>query len=140
MIFLAMASMLIGVSQVPAETPIPAKIKENLQCRAIVVGVSRSGDVLVCRTRAEWRRYDSCRGSVTRYCAPKNRTKLGTATSFALSEDSRIICRNLKATGSRLATQRVCLPQREWQRMWDETSKAVAVLQDKSMKVPEIPR
>jgi hypothetical protein len=45
-------------------------------------------------------------------------------------EDLRIVCRTLQGTGSRLNSQRVCMPKREWQRMWDNGREATSSLQD----------
>jgi hypothetical protein len=44
--------------------------------------------------------------------------------------DLKIVCRTLQGTGSRLNSQRVCLPKREWQRMWDNGREATSSLQD----------
>lgn len=60
---------------------------------------------------------------------------LGPPTAFALNEDSRIVCRIVKVTGTRLASQRACLPQREWERMWKDSAEAMLKLQDKSTRV-----
>ena len=106
------------------------KIEKPLHCRIMVVGASRSGDITICRTRAAWRQLDSCRGA-TRYCTPEQKAALRAKhTAFSLSEDSRIVCRILSETGSRLRTQQTCLPKREWQRMWDESSYGVRKLQE----------
>jgi hypothetical protein len=43
-------------------------------------------------------------------------------TPFKNKDDAKIICRTLIGTGSRLNTQRVCLPKREWDRMSAENS------------------
>lgn len=110
------------------------KIETPLQCRVMVAGASRSQDITVCRTRAAWRDLESCRGA-TRYCSPEQKAALAAKhTAFSLSEDSRIVCRILSATGSRLRSQRTCMPQREWQRMWDESSYGVRKLQDQSTR------
>jgi hypothetical protein len=49
-------------------------------------------------------------------------------------EDMRIVCRTLQGTGSRLNTERVCLPKREWQRMWDNGREEAGSLQDHASK------
>ena len=105
------------------------------ECRIISEGASRSSDVTICRAKAQWRKRDLCRG-VTRYCSPQQKAEMfGKRTAFSLSEDSRIVCRVLLATGSRLSTERVCLPNREWQRMWDDSSSTTPKLQDQSTRV-----
>ena len=105
------------------------------ECRIISEGASRSSDVTICRAKAQWRKRDLCRG-VTRYCSPEQKAEMfGKRTAFSLSEDSRIVCRVLLATGSRLSSERVCLPNREWQRMWDDSSSTTLRLQDQSTRV-----
>ena len=118
----------------PEPQVVLGKIEKPLQCRIMVSGVSRSGDISICRTKAAWRALESCRGA-TRYCSPEQKAALtARRTAFSLSEDSRIVCRLLSATGSRLRSQQTCLPRREWQRMWDENSTAVRKLQDQSIR------
>jgi hypothetical protein len=46
-------------------------------------------------------------------------------TPFKNKDDAKIICRTLVGTGSRLDTQRVCLPKREWDRMYTENSEGL---------------
>ena len=46
-------------------------------------------------------------------------------TPFTNKDDAKIICRTLVGTGSRLDTQRVCLPKREWNRMYTENSEGL---------------
>jgi len=62
-------------------------------------------------------------------------------SAFPLNEDSRVICRIMAQTGSRLRSAKVCLPQREWQRMWDNGTEATRSLQDNySKRDPSTPR
>ena len=109
----------------------------TLYCRNMVIGVSRSSDISVCKTKAAWADWDSCQGP-TRYCSPAQKAAMRARHSaFPLNEDSRIICRILAGTGSRLRSQNVCLPQREWQRMWDNGKEATHYLQDNySKRIP----
>ena len=135
-------SILIALLSLPASaSPAPQeplrKIEKPLQCRMMVAGVSRSADISICRTKAAWSELDSCRGG-TRYCSPEQKAAMTAKhMAFSLSEDSRIICRLLSATGSRLRTQQTCMPRREWQRMWDDSSSATLKLQDKSTRARE---
>lgn len=135
------ASVILSLAAA-ASTPEPkvtiGKIDTPLQCRIMVLGMSRSEDVTICRTKAAWRELESCRGA-TRYCSPEQKAAIAAKhTAFSLSEDSRIVCRMLSATGSRLRSQQTCLPQREWRRMWDESSSAVLKrIQDHSTRPPE---
>lgn len=106
----------------------------SLYCRNMVIGVSRSSDVSICRTKAAWADWDSCQG-VTRYCSPAQKAAMRAKyTAFALNEDSRVVCRILRGTGSRLGSTNVCLPQREWQRMWDNGQETAHSLQDNYSK------
>ena len=137
------AALLVQASVLPAPaetSPAGAQlgeIKKPLECRIIVTGVSRSGDVTICKTRAAWRELALCRGA-TRYCSPEQKAAIAARhTAFSLSEDSRIICRLLSATGSRLRTQQTCMAQREWQRMWDESRATMGHLQNKQSTRPE---
>jgi hypothetical protein len=126
------ARLSVAISNPETQAPF-RKIEKALQCRIMVLGLSRSGDVTICRTKAAWRELESCRGP-TRYCSPEQKAALAAKhTAFALSENSRIICRLVSATGSRLRSQQLCMPQREWQRMWDDSSFSVFEMQDKSI-------
>jgi hypothetical protein len=131
------ASVLISLSAAinnPEPQTALRRIEKPLQCRILAAGVSRSGDVTICRTKAAWRELESCRGA-TRYCTPEQKRALAARhTAFSLSEDSRIICRSLSGTGSRLRSQQTCMPRREWQRMWDDSSAGVRKLQDQSTR------
>lgn len=110
--------------------------KPTLYCRNMVVGASKSGDIAVCKTRAAWADWDSCQG-VTRYCSPAQKAAMRAKyTAFALNEDSRIVCRIVNATGSRLSSRKLCMAQREWQRMWDESREETRNYQDYFSKKP----
>ena len=106
------------------------KGQPTLYCRNLVVGVSRSSDVSVCKSKAAWADWDSCQG-VTRYCSPAQKAAMRAKYSaFPLNEDSRVVCRVMRGTGSRLGAAKVCMPQREWQRMWDNGQEAARNMQD----------
>ena len=140
MFTIAIASLLVSAN---SSVPVQAGLMKDAPvryCRALVAGISRSGDVKICRTKTEWARWDACRGA-TRYCGPTETAALGRNTPFPLTEDARIVCRDLRGTGSRLSTQRTCLPQREWQRMWDDGRETMGSLQNHQSKQPgEVPR
>ena len=57
-------------------------------------------------------------------------------TPFKKTDDAKIICRTLIGTGSRLNTQRVCLPKREWDRMYTENSEGVRKTQSEHSTLP----
>lgn len=146
MLVLVMSSIAVA-SSVSAQPATPSLKGEPTRiCREMNNASSRLYATKVCRTRAEWRRWEACHGSVTRYCTPKKKTSvevasLGRETAFPLNEDSRIICRPLKETGTRIVVHETCLPKREWDRMWTDTSEAVRKLQgDFSTRAPPEPR
>ena len=146
MLALVMSSIAVA-SSVSAQPATPTLKGEPTRiCREMNNASSRLYATKVCRTRAEWRRWEACHGSVTRYCTPKKKTSvevasLGRETAFPLNEDSRIICRPLKETGTRIVVHETCLPKREWDRMWTDTSEAVRKLQgDFSTRAPPEPR
>ena len=145
MLALVMSSLAVA-SSVTAQ-PVPPDLKDEPTriCREMNNASSRLYAMKVCRTRAEWRRWEACHGSVTRYCAPKKKAvvetaSLGRETAFPLNDDSRILCRDLKETGTRIIVHQICLPKREWDRMWTDTSEAVRKLQgDFSTRAPREP-
>lgn len=135
MLAILIASTLAAASDSPSVSEHARKMEPVRQCRIVAVGISRSSDITICRTKAQWRARDMC-GGPTRFCTPQQKAEMsGKRTAFSMSEDSRVICRVLMGTGSRLSSQRVCLPQREWQRMWDDSSAGTRKLQDQSTRV-----
>ena len=133
MLTFVMASMMVASSGPAPQQAASLKTQPSRYCREVDSAASRSQAVMICRTRAQWQRREACIGA-TRYCAPTKKVasaEMGRETAFPLNEDSRIICRRLSVTGTRLTSQRTCLPQREWQRMWDETRGTMSALQDR---------
>ena len=98
----------------------PAK-SASKSCREMLLSSSRLGKIKVCKTRAEWRRWESCHGSVTRYCTPKKKAD----QLLSQWNSDRIVCRDIKETGSRLSVQRVCASAREWRLAEEESQKAL---------------
>ena len=133
---------LVASAVVPASNSAPreaASLKGSptRYCREMGSAASRNQAIVICRTRAQWQRREACI-SATRYCAPTKRfasAAVGPATAFPLNEDSRIICRRLSVTGTRLTSQRTCLPQREWERMWKDSAEATQKMQERSIKI-----
>ncbi len=131
MIAIIMASMLVAAGD-PVPTQVGDLKKEPVRyCRALIIGASRSGDVKICRTKKQWADVDACSGP-TRYCSPAQKAAMAKkhSVAFALNEDSRVVCRIVAGTGSRLSSARLCLPVREWQRMWDESRATMGKLQN----------
>ena len=135
MLTVLIASLLTAVNE-PAPVVTASLDKDQKKyCRPLMIGIARSDDIYICRSKEAWTKADSCKGA-TRYCSPAEKASIGGYTAFPLSEGSRIVCRVLKATGSRLSAQRTCLPQREWQRMWDNSSETMGELQNSHSNRP----
>ena len=112
------------------------KGKPFLYCRNMVIGASRSSDISICKTKAAWFDWESCQGA-TRYCTPAQKAAMRAKyAAFPLNEDARIVCRILSGTGSRLRSAKVCMPQREWQRMWDDSRETARSIQDHQSTQP----
>lgn len=130
MIDVALLMMLAAPAESAAAAAPPKS--ESKSCRDMILSSSRLGITKVCKTRAGWRRFDACHSSVTRYCSPKKRA----ATYASLKADPRnlasaakhpaslkVVCKNVKQTGTRVGyDHRVCMPQREWDRMSNDAN------------------
>ena len=88
---------------------------------------SRLGSFKVCKTRAEWQRWDRCH-SATRYCAP--------VRTAVLKDNEDLVCKYLKVTGSRIAQEKVCATRLQWQRMEQETQDTILSRQNQSKIIP----
>lgn len=106
----------------------PAKNSAK-SCREMLMSSSRLGMIKVCKTRAEWRRWEACHGSVTRYCTPKKKQD----ALLSQWKSDRIVCKDLKETGSRIRVQRVCSTAREWRLAEEEAQKVLMDRQSRSM-------
>ena len=104
---MSLAILLAMTAAVPNQ---PAKV-ESKSCREMLMSSSRLGIIKVCKTRAEWRRWDSCHSSVTRYCTPK-KTEVQVA---GLNPADKLQCRYIHDTGSRIAQQRMCATKAQWE-------------------------
>ena len=136
MLAFVMASLMVASSDPAPQQAASLKGAPTRYCRELGSAASRNQAIMICRTRAQWQRRETCLGA-TRYCQPIKKlasATLGPKTAFPLNEDSRIICRRLSVTGTRLTSQRTCLPQREWERMWKDSAEATLELQDKSTR------
>jgi len=126
MSFLLSAIMLQMTVHMPAGTStvqVPA-IKQSRTCRDMMNSSSRVGTPFrVCKTRAEWRRWDKCH-SATRYCAP--------VTTAVLPDNQDLICKYLKVTGSRVAQQKICATRRQWELTELETQETIRNRQNQS--------
>ena len=134
MLAFVMASLMVA-SGGPAPEQAPSqKDKLTVHCREMGSADSRSEAIVICRTRAEWQVRDACQGA-TRYCSAEEKMAMtsglpGRETAFPASEDSRIVCRKLSITGSRLRSISTCLANREWRRMYDDTQTEMKELQN----------
>lgn len=101
----------VAAAEPPAPTaPKPSKM-ETKSCREMLMSSSRLGVVKVCKTRAEWRRWEACHSSVTRYCNPK-KTEVKVV---GLAPADKLQCRYIHDTGSRIAQQRMCATKGQWE-------------------------
>lgn len=140
MLALVMVSMMVSANDPPPRHAASATTQPTRYCRELGSASSRSEAILICRTRAQWLAWETCNGP-TRYCPPKQKVAMtsgvpGREMAFPMNEDSRIICRKLKVTGTRLRLVKTCLPQREWDRMYANTQVDMKELQDKYSKLP----
>lgn len=111
----------------PATEPAAAPAKESKICRDMLTSSSRVRPVKVCKTRAQWQRWQRCH-SATRYCAPPRQA---TVTVASLPGD-KLICKYVKETGSRLMQQKVCATKRQWELTELETQETIRDRQNRS--------
>ena len=98
-------------------------VKQSRICREMFNSSSRLGTMRVCKTRAEWQRWDRCH-SATRYCPPLKKA--------FLPDNADLICKYLKVTGSRIAQEKICATRRQWDLMEQETQEAIRDRQNQS--------
>lgn len=140
-----MLAFVMALSMVAAADPAPPveaasmKSSPTRYCREIGSASSYSEAIRICRTRQQWLEREACNGA-TRYCPPKKKLAMlgigGRESAFPMNEDARITCRIVKITGSRLRSRNMCLPQREWDRMYNDAKEEVGELQDNYSKRP----
>jgi len=58
------------------------------------------------------------------------------ATPAAPPEDSKIVCKTVTVTGSRLGGKRVCMSKKEWRRMNEANEQAAREVQDSQISRP----
>ena len=141
-----MLAFLLASMMVAASDPLPVeaasmKKEPTRYCREIGSASSYSEAIRICRTRAQWLEREACNGA-TRFCPPKKLPAVATSgiaareTAFPLDEEARVTCRIIKMTGSRVRSAKVCLSQREWDRMYNDAREEVGELQDNQSKQP----
>lgn len=137
MMIALLISMAAANDPLPPHAAVAAK-EPTRYCRAAVSSKQRHG-YLICRTRADWARWEEC-NRATRYCAPRSLpagVTIGKSnTAFPLNDSSKILCRPVRVTGTRLVTQEICLPKREWARLHTDTREGVLKLQEHSTRAP----
>lgn len=126
MIGTALLLMLSSPTEIATKVQ-PAKTASK-SCREMLMSSSRLGLIKVCKTRAEWRRWEACHGSVTRYCTPKKKED----ALLSQWRSDRIVCKDIKETGSRIRVQRVCSTAREWRLAEEEAQKVLMDRQSRS--------
>ena len=125
-----LSALLLQTSAVmtPASTDVaPAPPQQTRTCREMLVSSSRLGAIKVCKTRAQWQRWERCH-SATRYCPPPRQQ---TVTMASLPGD-KLICKYLKTTGSRLEQEKICATKRQWELTELETQGTVLDRQNQS--------
>ena len=105
----------------------PAKPAESKSCREMLLSSSRLGAVKVCKTRAQWQRWERCH-SATRFCDPPRQQ---TVTMASLPGD-KLICKFIKRTGSRLEQEKICATKRQWELTELETQETMRDRQNRS--------
>lgn len=140
MLAIVLASLVAAADPAPPVEAASLKKAPTRYCREIGSAASYSEAIRVCRTRAQWLEREACQGA-TRYCPPKKKLAMagvgGRESAFPMNEDARVTCRIVKITGSRLRSQNLCLPQREWDRMYNDAREEVGELQDNYSKMPK---
>lgn len=131
MSFLLSAALLHALSATPAEVSL-SQTPESKTCREMLISSSRLGAVKVCKTRAQWQRWERC-NSATRYCDPPRQQ---TVTVASLPGD-KLVCKYLKRTGSRLDQEKICATKRQWEVMELETQETVRDRQNRSTLTSE---
>lgn len=116
----------LALLSTPADAARPSKM-QTVSCREMLMSSSRLGKIKVCKTRAEWRRWESCHSSVTRYCNPKKKTVQVTG----LDPSEKLVCKYIKETGSRVGQQRMCATKREWELVELQTREDMRNLQSR---------
>ena len=116
---------------VASDADAPPVRQETKICRDMMMTSSRMGAVKVCKTRAQWERWQRCH-SATRYCAPPRQQ---TVTVASLPDD-KLVCKYLKTTGSRLEQQKICATKRQWELTELETQETIRDRQNQSKWVP----
>lgn len=113
------AQVKLGTAPMPAGTStiVAPVMKQFRHCREMLMTSSRLGAIKMCKTWAEWRRWEKCHGA-TRYCAPVKR-------AAELYNNDDLICKYLKVTGSRIATEKICATRRQWDLTEQETQERV---------------
>ena len=130
-------SILLSTLLLHAATPTPTVAtslppsQPHKICRDMLLSSSRLGVTRVCKTKAAWDRWQRCH-SATRYCDPPRKQ---TVTVASLPGD-KLVCKYLKTTGSRLAQQKVCATERQWELAELETQETIRDRQNQTRWVP----
>jgi len=111
----------VATESMPATVAAKPAKGTTKSCREMLLSSSRLGAIKVCKTRAEWRRFDDGHRSVTRYCTPEKKTE----RLVSQWKSDRMVCKDIKETGSRLSTTRVCSTAREWRLAEEEAQKTI---------------
>lgn len=106
------ATALLMMLAMPTGAPAAATAgsEAEMACRDMAMSSSRLDRVKVCKSKAEWRRWDLCHTSVPRDCSPKKKT----VRVAGLEPSAKLICKTFRETASRIGQRRFCATKREW--------------------------
>lgn len=119
-----LAALLFG----PATGPAPPS-SVSMTCREMSISNSRLDRARVCKSEAEWRRWDLCHTSVPRECALKKKT----VRVAGLAPSDKLICKTFRETASRIGQRRFCATKREWELVELESQDSIRGKQAQSM-------
>ena len=110
-VLIALAALVSEVTASVPAAPLSQPEAESMSCRDMAMSSSRLDRVKVCKSSAEWRRWDLCHTSVPRDCTPKKKT----VRVAGLSPSDKLVCKTFRETASRIGQRRFCATKREWQ-------------------------
>ena len=126
---ISLATMLLAMN---GEAPAPMIAKPDeaaMSCRDMAMSSSRLDRVKVCKSIAEWRRWDLCHTSVPRDCTPKKKT----VRVAGLEPSAKLICKTFRETASRIGQRRFCATKREWELVELESQDSIRNKQSQSL-------
>ena len=124
-----LVAMLVSMPADAPATMVATPVSAAMSCRDMSVSNSRLDRVKVCKSPAEWRRWDLCHTSVPSDCSPKKKT----VRVSGLSPSDKLICKTFRETASRIGQRRFCATKREWELVALESQESIRGKQSQSM-------